>query len=498
VTRSAADELSGHDLLQQASTRAAGAPLVSGNSVRLLKDAAENYPAWLDAIRTAQRRIHFENYFLRDDEVGAEFAAALASRARAGVRVRLIYDWLGSFGKASRRFWRELGAAGVEVRCFNPPRLSNPFNTLHRDHRKLLTVDARIGFITGMCVGRSWVGDPARGIVPWRDTGIEIRGPALHDVEIAFAAAWAETGTPLPDDELLAREAFPPAGNVRLRIVASTPGTSGLYRLDQLIAGAARQRLWLADAYFAGMPPYVQAIRAAALDEVDVRLLVPGASDIPILRPLSQAGYRPLLEAGVRVFEWNGSMMHAKTAVADGRWARVGSSNLNIASWMGNYELDAVVEDESFALAMERMYMGDIESTTEIVLQPGRRRVAGVLRPRRGVIVTGRAGGSASRAAAGALRLGRAVGAVLSEQRVLEPTEARPVAVVGLLSLAVGIVAVLWPLVVAIPLAVVLIWIAIALLARAQALRRLRRSRGLPRTRVTRRTDTPPARPRGQ
>ena len=116
----------------------------------------------------------------------------------------------------------------------------------------------------------------------------------------------------------------------------------------------ARRTLWLTDAYYGGTAPYVQALRAAALDGVDVRLLVPGASDIPLLRPFSRSGYRPLLEAGVRVFEWNGSMIHAKTAVADGTWSRVGSTNLNIASWMGNRELDVIVEDESFARQMER------------------------------------------------------------------------------------------------------------------------------------------------
>ncbi len=132
--------------------------------------------------------------------------------------------------------------------------------------------------------------------------------------------------------------------------------------------------LWLTDAYFAGVAPYVQALRAAARDGVDVRLLVPGASDIPVLRPLSQAGFRPLLEAGIRVFEWKGPMLHAKTAVADGRWARVGSSNLNIASWIGNYELDAVVENEAFAGEMEEMYLADLQNATEIVLEPRRRR----------------------------------------------------------------------------------------------------------------------------
>jgi cardiolipin synthase len=472
-------------LLNQAFTRATGAPLVAGNGVRLLRDAAENYPAWLDAIHSATQKIYFENYIFREDETGAEFAAALTARARAGVCVRLIYDWMGGLGKTSRRFWRELASAGVHVRCFNPPRLARPFDWVHRDHRKMLAVDGRVGFVTGLCVGRMWVGDAMLGIEPWRDTGIEVRGPAVHDIERAFAQVWAAIGEPLPDNELVAPSALAPAGDVALRIVANAPGTTALFRLDQLVAASARRTLWLTDAYFAGIPPYVQALRAAALDGVDVRLLVPGASDIPVLRPLSQAGYRPLLETGVRVFEWKGSMLHAKTAVADGLWSRVGSSNLNVASWIGNYELDAVIEDERFADAMEHMYVADLANATEIVLHPKQRRAA-PRGERARVIGMSREGGHASRAAAGMLRLGRAVGAALTEQRVVEPTEARTVAIVGVLLLGLAAVAILWPLAVAIPVAVLLLWIAIALLARAHELRRERRSRGLPRTRLAR------------
>lgn len=472
-------------LLARAFTRAAGAPLVEGNAVRLLKDAAENYPAWLETIRSAERRIYFENYFIVDDECGASFAAALSERARAGVKVRLIHDWLGSYPKASRRFWRPMIQAGVEVRSFNPPRLAKPFGWLHRDHRKMLAVDGRVGFVTGLCVGKMWAGDPARGLEPWRDTGIEVRGPALHDIEQAFARVWATMGAPLAADECGPRESIPRAGDVALRIVANAPGTTGIFRLDQLIAAAARRTLWLTDAYFAGIPPYMQALRAAAVDGVDVRLLVPGASDIPLLRPLSQAGYRPLLESGVRVFEWKGSMLHAKTAVADGAWARVGSSNLNVASWIGNYELDVVIENEPFAAQMERMFLTDLEYAREMVLQPRSSRRAPGPKPRvqgLGAITPGR--GSASRATAGALRLGRTVGAALTEQRVVAPTEARVVAIVGLLFLGIVIAAFLWPLVVAIPVAILCGWLSLALLARAHSLRRERRARSLPRTRV--------------
>jgi cardiolipin synthase len=489
-----------HDaqLLDQAFTRAAGASLVRGNAVRLLRDATENYPAWLEAIGRAEQTISFENYLFCEDRIGLQFADALEERARAGVRVRLIYDWVGCLGKASRRYWRRLRAAGIDVRCFNPPQPTGPLGWLHRDHRKMIAVDGRVGFVTGLCIGQMWAGDQARGIAPWRDTGVEVRGPALREIERAFEQVWVATGAPAAQEMPPARDPDGAVGQVALRIVASAPGTAAILRLDQLIAAAARRSLWITDAYFAGIPPYVQALRAAALDGVDVRLLVPGATDIPVVRPLSQAGYRPLLEAGVRVFEWKGSMLHAKTAVADGRWARVGSSNLNIASWIGNYELDALIENREFSAGMERMYENDLQNATEIVLRRRRSRLAAArqyaTRPlvfphgERRVRIRGpRGGGSASRAAAGALRLGRAVGAALTDQRVLAPTEARLVAVVGAVVLAVAVAAVIWPLIAAIPFAILLAWIALALFGKAIALRRKRRLNGLPSTRLERR-----------
>jgi cardiolipin synthase len=456
---------------EQAFSRTAGAPLVLGNGVRLLKDATENYPAWLDAIRSAQRTIHFESYIIHEDDAGAQFARALSERAQAGVRVRVLYDWMGGVGKASRRFWRALREAGVEVRCFNPPRLDSPFGWISRDHRKMIAVDGRVGFVTGLCVGRMWVGDPARGIAPWRDTGVEVRGPALADIEEAFAEAWAAAGEPMPPSELPAADQLSPAGDISLRVVGSVPNMAGVYRLDQLIAAMARRSLWLTDAYFVGVAPYVQALRAASLDGVDVRLLVPGSTDIPTLRPLSRAGYRPLLEAGIRVFEWNGPMLHAKTAVADGRWSRVGSSNLNPASWLGNWELDVVVEDEGFGAQMERMYDNDLGNATEIVL--GRHRVRATTRPPRARGWGMQAGGSASRAAAGAIRVANSVGAAMTSRRTLGHAEAELMIGVGLGLLLLCAVAVVWPRIVAFPLAAIGAWLAVSLFVTAYRLKRI-------------------------
>ncbi len=461
-------------LADQAFSRAAGAPLISGNRVRLLRDARENYPAWLEAIAAARHHVHFENYIFREDATGEIFAEALMSCARSGVSVRVIYDWLGGVGRTSRSFWTRLRAAGVEVRCYNPPSLDAPFGWLSRDHRKLLVVDGEVGFVAGLCIAQMWSGQPEKNIEPWRDTGIEVRGPAVAEIERAFAQVWAMMGKPIPHfspNPIIAE----PDGGVSLRIVATVPATAGMFRVDQLVAGLARERVWLTDAYFAGTSTYVLALNAAARDGVDVRLLVPGATDIPVLRAMSRAGYRSLLEAGVRVFEWNGTMLHAKTAVADGRWARVGSTNLNLASWLGNCELDAVIEDEAFAREMEAAYLEDLTHATEIVLNAKRKTHAPQQLSPTSKRLTRRGTGSAGRAAAGALRVGNAISASFSNRRTMEPVEARLMAIAGVTLLLLGSLFAFFPKVLAYPAVALLGWISLTLLRRAYKIRRRRK-----------------------
>lgn len=457
-------------LADQAFSRAAGARLSEGNQVRLLKDGRENYPAWLDAIRNAKHHIYFESYIIHEDEVGREFADALIAKAGQGLRVRVTYDWMGGFGKTSRRFWNRLRTDGIEVRCYNPPRLDSPFGWVSREHGKMLNVDGQIGFVAGLCVGIDWVGDAARKIEPWRDTGVEIRGQAVADIERAFAEVWAVMGDPIPEHELVSEHEDMPAGGMGVRVVASLPATLGMIRLDELVATLARKRLWLTDAYYAGTTSFVQALNAAAKSGIDVRLLVPGATDIALLKPLSRAGYQPLLEAGVRVFEWNGRMLHAKTAVADGHWARVGSTNLNIASWFGNCELDAVIEDKGFAREMEEMYLQDLANATEIVLD-AKHRVCAPGRPSHPHAVLMSGGGSAGRAAAGALRVSSAVGAALTNRRLFEPVEARIMTAAGALLAAFGVLLVFFPGVLVYPAIVLSFWLGAALLYRAYRLR---------------------------
>src|SRR3954447_16088591 len=453
-------------------SRASGAPLREANQITLLKDASENYPAWLNAIGSARHSIDFEMYIIHEDDQGQLFADALLHKAAEGAQVRLLYDWMGGFGKTSARFWNRLRAGGVNVRCYNRPRFDRPLGWISRDHRKTITIDSTIAFVTGLCVGRMWAGDPTRHLDPWRDTGIEVRGPAVADVEAAFAEAWAAASDQRPATP--AREAPLQAGDVPVRVVATVPNTAGLFRVDQLVAAMAQKTLWLTDAYYAGTAAYVEALRAAARDGVDVRLLVPGASDIPLIRLFSRAGYRPLLEAGVRVFEWNGSMIHAKTAVADGRWARVGSTNLNIASWLGNRELDVIVEHESFAREMEDMFLHDLRNATEVVLQRNRVRAPGAPSRRHGSATS--SGGSGGRVAAGAGRVGNTGAAAVTNRRVLESVEANIALLAGAILAAIGALAFKYPRSIAYPLGVFAAWLAAAILYRAIELYWNRRS----------------------
>ena len=474
TSRSESGAITYPEYAERAFARATGSDPIGGNAVRLLLDAGENYPAWLAAIRAARRFILFESYIFDDDDVGREFAEALAAKARSGVAVRVVCDWLGT---------RRVGAlssmlteAGAQVRIFNQPRFDSPLGWLSRDHRKTIAIDGRIGFVSGLCVSTKWQGDPARAMEPWRDTGVEIRGPAVEELTHAFADVWrACGGTALPLERFEAADPEAPAGDVRLRVIAGAPNGTGTYRLDLVIASLARQQLWLTDAYFVGTAAYVQALAAAARDGVDVRLLVPGASDIPVLTPLSRASYRALLCAGVRVFEWNGTMLHAKTAVADGLWSRVGSTNLNIASWMGNFELDVAIEDRRFGATMAAQYEIDLTRATEIVLTDHNRvRLA---QGRTGPAARRARSGSAGRVAAGAFSVGSALGAALTNRRALGVAESGVLTKVSAAAICFAIVAAVWPRAIAWPLAVLGAWLGIAWLIKAVAVRRQARNR---------------------
>lgn len=435
--------------------RTAGAPLIPGNAVRVLRDARENYPAWEAAIREARRTIHLEMYIIHDDRVGRRFIDLLAARAREGVHVRVIYDWFGAGLSRLRGLFRVLELAGGDVRVFNPPTIKATFGFIRRNHRKLLAVDGEVAFIGGLCIGEAWEGVPARGRAPWRDTAVEIRGPAVAHAEASFAESWAMTGGAAIAQPQDAGAPIPDAGTVGVRIVPTEPFSADMLRLDLLVASLARTRLWITDAYFMGHGPYASALTRAARDGVDVRLLLPHGSDVGWTVPVARTLYRSLLDAGVRVHEWTGSMVHAKSAVADTRWVRVGSTNLNINSWLGNWELDVVIEDAGVAAEVESHFLEDLSATTSISVGPrGRLMVSAP------ASVTGRARRSARRVVREVTGVARSLSAAVTGSRPLEDFEAGPLMLLGSTFLAVAVVGFWAPRLVAWPVGALCLWIA--------------------------------------
>jgi phosphatidylserine/phosphatidylglycerophosphate/cardiolipin synthase-like enzyme len=458
------------ELSELAFTRATGAAPIAGNRVRILRNAEENYPAWEEAIRRAERSIHMEMYIIHWDAIGRKFVDLLAAKAREGVKVRLLYDWFGCGWAPLFGLLRPLAKAGGDVRCFNPPTFSAILGWTRRNHRKLITVDGRVAFVAGLCIGRDWTGQPEKHRQPWRDTGIEIVGPAVAHADMAFAESWRFAGTPLDPEELVNPEDIPAAGSVPLRLIPTAPFTWSMLQLDLLVTAMASRTLWITDAYFLGHGPYVEALRRAAKDGVDVRLLLPQGSDVGWTVPASRTLYRTLLEGGVRIFEWNGPMIHAKTAAADSRWARIGSTNLNLSSWLGNWELDVAIEDKEVACTLEAHYEDDLGNSTEIVL--GRRRQRGGLpmNPR------ARARRSARRVIRTVSGLSRSIGAAVTGNRRLEEFEFAPLFTFGTLLLVLAIIGSAYPAVFAWPLALLAGWTGLSFVWEALAMWRRRSS----------------------
>jgi cardiolipin synthase len=358
--------------------RAAGGRPVPGNQVDLLIDGPDTYEAMLKVIAEARHWVHFENYIIRSDSAGWRFAELLASRAKAGVHVRVLYDWFGSVGTA-RGFWRYLRGAGVDVRAFHRPQLIDAVTNLSRNHRKLVVADGSRAILGGLCIGCEWTGESHSGGQPWRDTAVDIRGPAAAVLDQTFVNLWDLIGSEVPPDQVAG--VVTSAGDAEVRVISGEPGRERAYRVIELLAVGSVERLWITDAYLVAPPRLFQALRDSARDGVDVRLLVPGSSDIPLIRNLSRIGYRDLLRSGVRIYEWDGPMLHAKTIMCDNRWVRIGSSNLNPSSLLGNYELDVLIEDPGLAQAMEDQFRHDVSRSREVARRPvrGPRRISQAL-----------------------------------------------------------------------------------------------------------------------
>lgn len=439
--------------------RTTGATQQGDHRLQLLRDSSEHEAATLAMIARAECHIIVENYRICDDDWGRSLLAALCQRARDGLQVMVLADWLGSFNQLSRRWVRQLQDADGEFRRFNTPGLGEPLAWMVRNHRKLMSIDGCEAIITGWCQSAQWRGHADQA--PWRDTGVRVAGEVVINMEAAFAHTWQLSGsawqprsqphcvnTPLPFT----------VKNANVRLITGRPQNSPLFRLDQLIINLAQTRVWITDAYPVGTPAYLDSLRQAAKNGVDVRLLVPGSSDLPLIGLLARSSYRPLLLAGVRVFEWNGAMLHAKTAVADGCWARIGSTNLNPASWLGNYELDLAIENTDFAVVMESQFLDDLDNATEIVLSDAER--VKLVAPRRPTKRSLRH----HQSSATTLRVSRAMALAVRESRQLGPTDASLLGGLGLVGMTIAGVALWQPEAIAWPVAVIAALLSVNLL----------------------------------
>ena len=354
--------------------------LVSGNRVTLLHDGEQTFPAMLEAIGEAKREILLEMYWFASDGVGRQFADALAARAEAGVKVRVIYDAVGSI-QSDRRMFSRLRDAGCEVEEYNPIapwRARFRIGVLNnRDHRKLLVVDREVGFTGGVNLGDEWAPEAAGG-AGWRDDTIRIEGPAAEQMCHIFDYGWRRIVEP----PTAAKPRFGPPIDMgdgegsQVRVLANH-----YFRERRAIRQAylrrirsAEQSVCITNSYFVPDGDIRRVLSQAVARGAEVRVIVPGKSDVPAVRHAGRKLHGRLLQAGIQLYAWQGPILHAKTAVIDGRWCTVGTYNLDSRSLRFNLEVVAAVEDAAVAGALEDRFNQDLERAKPIVYEEWKRR----------------------------------------------------------------------------------------------------------------------------
>lgn len=367
-----------------------GAPMSAGNRVEILKNGAQIFPAMLSAIHNARKTINLEFYIYWDGEIGRQFAEALAERSRAGVAVKVILDAVGS-APMSRPLIDFMARNGIDLEWYHPLRWYTLSRFNHRTHRKLLVVDGTIGFSGGVGIADEWIGN-ADAKNHWRDTVARVEGPVVTQMQFAFMDNWVKSRGEL----LTGLDYFPQIearGTHLAQVIKSSPseGSSTVKLLYIVSMVSAKQRIWIANAYFVPDKDTIRALEGAVRRGVDVRVIVPGEIvDVPIVRHASRLHYDALLRHGIRLFEYEPTMMHAKTMVVDGIWTTVGSSNFDDRSFRLNDEVNVNIYDEGIAAQMEAMFEEDLARSEEIKLRPWLRRprfsriketIAGFLKP---------------------------------------------------------------------------------------------------------------------
>lgn len=349
-------------------------PVFAGNRIEVFTRGADAFAAMREAGRAAGREILLESYIFKDDATGRLFLEEGVAAARGGVAVRVMADAAGSFGTRAE-FWREMERRGVEVRLFNPfyPRFwwFQPF----RDHRKILVVDRRVGFTGGMNIGEEYGSPRSRPGEIWRDTHVRVEGPAAWEMASVFAEGWTRAGgQPFELEPLPAEETESPGA--RILVLDSRPlrGASESAAVLAAAVAAARRSVWVTNAYFAPARLVLDILGDAAGRGVDVRLLLPGWTDVPLLRHAAHGYYAGLLARGVRIFEYGGHVLHAKSLVVDGYVSVVGSTNLDFRSFVFNAECNLVVLDRATGATMEEIFRRDLETSQEILAPAWRHR----------------------------------------------------------------------------------------------------------------------------
>ncbi len=364
-----------------------GSPWHAFSGVQVYEDGEDTFAAIGQVLASARIEILVETYILRDDRVGTELRQALEDAVARGVRVCVLADALGSIG-TSRRFWRELEAAGISVRLFHPW-WHSPLHMWRRDHRKIIVVDRVTAFTGGMNIGNEYGSSITRSdaVTPkaYRDVFVQIDGAVAEELASVFAEGWRRAGgAALPGVRPVQRtprarrsRPAPPGAHVESPEVAEPPtvlildGGPGRGQPETIavlaaLAGAAREQLWITTPYFAPPDGGLHILIDAAKRGVDVRLLLPAVCDVPLLRHAAHGAYGRLLRAGVRVFEYERTILHAKTMVCDGHISLVGSANLDFRSLWFNAECNLLIADETTAGQFESWFLSDLADSTEI------------------------------------------------------------------------------------------------------------------------------------
>ena len=360
-----------------------GSPLVVGNEVTLLVDGPSTYSSMFDTIRKAKNSINMETFTFEDDEIGQRFSKALIEEQKRGVQVNLIYDSVGSID-TPKTFFQTLKDSGVNVLEFNPIdplRARKGWQVNRRDHRKLLVVDGRVAYVGGVNISSVYASGSAGRFesttskLPWRDTHVRIAGPVVSEFQKLFIGTWQQQkGNPLA-----ARDYFPKLhseGNEVVRAIGSSPEEpySEIYATLLSAINSAESQIWLTNAYFVPDPQLLAALEAAARRGVDVRLLLPAKTDSKLVLYASRSYYDELLSAGVKIYEREDALLHAKTAVIDGVWSTVGSTNLDWRSFVSNQEINAVILGKNFGAQMQTLFKADLQASKRLTLQQWRER----------------------------------------------------------------------------------------------------------------------------